>query len=77
MVKCSFCKSTDTYIKSHHHVFQIKDQEITIDSDCRFCTNCHQLVYDELLDQEATSKALVEYNKCFGIVGEDIISLRH
>ena len=76
-MKCSFCNSVDTEVKMHHQVFEIKNQEILVDSSRRFCKNCHQLVYDEILDQEASLKAIEEYNKKFGIMGEQIVSLRH
>ena len=76
-MKCSFCNSVDTEVKMHHQVFKIKNQEILVDSSRRFCKNCHQLVYDEILDQEASLKVIEEYNKKFGIMGEEIVSLRH
>ena len=49
-MRCDNCGSTDTYIKNHEHIYQIKGKEIKFNSDRRFCSKCNNLVYDEKLD---------------------------
>lgn len=75
-MRCDICGSTDTYVKSHEHIYQIKGKEIKFNSDRRFCSICNNLVYDEKLDNIASEKAIDIYNKLYGVTKEQIISLR-
>ena len=61
-MRCDNCGSTDTYIKNHEHIYQIKGKEIKFNSDRRFCSKCNNLVYDEKLDNIASEKGIEIYN---------------
>ena len=75
-MRCDNCGSTDTYIKNHEHIYQIKGKEIKFNSDRRFCSKCNSLVYDEKLDNTASKKGIEVYNKLYGVTKEEIIALR-
>lgn len=75
-MRCDNCGSTDTYIKNHEHIYQIKGKEIKFNSDRRFCSKCNNLVYDEKLDNTASEKGIEVYNKLYGVTKEEIIALR-
>lgn len=75
-MKCDYCGCKDSYVKIYHHSYVIKNQQVTFDSERRFCKKCNHLVYDALLDNEASKKAIQIYNKNFGIDCEEIINLR-
>lgn len=75
-MRCDNCGSTDTYIKNHEHIYQIKGKEIKFNSDRRFCSKCDNLVYDEKLDNTASEKGIEIYNKLYGVTKEEIIALR-
>lgn len=75
-MKCDVCLSKDTYVKMHHHNYQIKNEEVEFDAERRFCSNCNSLVYDSELDNKASKMAISIYNKNYGIPKEEIISLR-
>ena len=64
-MRCDNCGSTDTYIKNHEHMYQIKGKEIKFNSDRRFCSKCNNLVYDEKLDNIASEKGIEIYNKLY------------
>lgn len=75
-MRCDNCGSTDTYVKNHEHIYQIKGKEIKFNSDRRFCSICNNLVYDEKLDNTASEKGIEVYNKLYGVTKEEIIALR-
>ena len=75
-MRCDNCGSTDTYVKNHEHIYQIKGKEIKFNSDRRFCSKCNNLVYDEKLDNIASEKGIEIYNKLYGVTKEEIIALR-
>lgn len=75
-MRCDNCGSTDTYVKNHEHIYQIKGKEIKFNSDRRFCSKCNNLVYDEELDNIASEKGIEIYNKLYGVTKEEIIALR-
>lgn len=76
-MKCDICFCTDTYTKEYEHKYHIKGKEIKFVSTRRFCNECNNLVYDEILDNEAGRRAIEIYNKNFGIPKEKIIELRN
>lgn len=75
-MRCDNCGSSDTYVKNHEHIYQIKGKEIKFNSDRRFCSKCNSLVYDEKLDNIASEKGIEIYNKLYGVTKEEIIALR-
>ena len=75
-MRCDICGGTDSYIKNHEHIYQIKGKEIKFNSDRKFCSKCNNLVYDEELDNIASEKAIDIYNKLYGVEKEQIINLR-
>ena len=76
-MKCNNCGSTNTYIKDYQNEFTIKGKKITFKSKRRFCKDCNSLVYDNILDNEASEKAISLYNTQYGISKDQIISLRN
>lgn len=72
-MKYNNCNTNETYIKEHLHSY---DNNITFYSNRRFCSKCNNLVYDEELDNEASKKAIKEYNKTIGLDPNNIIALR-
>ena len=75
-MKCDICKCEETYVKKHHHVYDVRGKEIVFDLDRRFCKNCNSLVYDHKLDNEASKMAIYLYTKECGIEKEKIKELR-
>lgn len=75
-MRCDNCGSSDTYVKNHEHIYQIKGKEIKFNSNRRFCSICNNLVYDEKLDNTASEKGIEVYNKLYGVTKEEIIALR-
>lgn len=75
-MKCNFCLSEETYVKMHHHKYNVKNEEIEFDAERRFCSKCNQLIYDSELDNNAGRQAIALYNKKVGIPCEEIINLR-
>lgn len=73
---CDICGSTNTIIKNHDHIYKIKGKEIKFNLDRRFCVSCGNLVYDDVLDNKASEKAIEIYNELYGIDKTQIINLR-
>jgi putative zinc finger/helix-turn-helix YgiT family protein len=73
---CDVCHSDDNSIKNYKSTYLIKGKEIELTTKRRFCNKCHNLVYDEELDNAATLKAMSLYNQKYGIEAEKIIALR-
>lgn len=71
--KCDKCGCKDTYIKNHLHEYA---NGVKFYSSRRFCSSCHQFIYDEELDNEASIKALRERNKILGVDPDAIVTLR-
>ncbi len=74
---CDVCKCTDTYVKDYEHVYTFKGKEIKFTAKRRFCKNCDSLVYDSILDNEASEIAIAMYNEKYGVTKEEIINLRN
>lgn len=75
-MRCAVCNSDETYIKKHNHEYNIKGNTIKFSSDRKFCRECNNLVYDSLLDNEASKIAIKLYNEKFGIDSKRIVELR-
>lgn len=73
---CDICGSTNTIIKNHDHIYKIKGKEIKFNLDRRFCASCGNLVYDDVLDNKASEKAIEIYNELYEIDKTQIINLR-
>ncbi len=73
---CDICGSTNTIIKNYEHIYKIKGKEIKFNLDRRFCASCGNLVYDDVLDNKASEKAIEIYNELYGIDKTQIINLR-
>ena len=76
-MKCDICKSEETYVKNYEHTYNIKGKIIKFNSERRFCKKCNSLVYDSILDNKASIKAIAKYNELYGISKEEIINLRN
>ena len=74
---CDVCQKSDTYVKDYEHTYVIKGKEIKFIAPRRFCKNCHSLVYDSELDNNASELAISIYNKKYGISKEEITALRN
>ena len=70
------CSHTKTYIKTHHHVYLIKNKHIEFDKERRFCQECDMLVYDNVLDNLASEEAISIYHKLYGVDIKELINLR-
>lgn len=76
-MKCDICGSTNTYIKEHEHIYNIKGKEIRFVSKRKFCKECNSLVYDAELDNNASEIAISMYNEKYGVSKDEIIALRN
>ena len=76
-MRCDVCHSENSIVKNYEHVFNVKGKEIKFTSKRRFCTGCGSLVYDSILDNEASEIAIAMYNEKYGIPKEEIINLRN
>jgi putative zinc finger/helix-turn-helix YgiT family protein len=76
MYKCDICGSTDTCVKEHDFNQVIKGRSVSFKSNIRVCSKCNHHVYDAELDNIASTKALDEYRKKYGVLPADIINLR-
>lgn len=76
-MKCDICGGTNTYIKNYKHEYTIKGKNIEFESERCFCSECNSIVYDQILDNIASEKAINAYNKKYGICKEKIIELRN
>ncbi len=74
---CRECKSMSEEIKTIKSEIKIKDKMIVIEAQRRICTNCNQIKFDKVLDQKFSLLVIEEYNKKYGIRGEDIATLRN
>ena len=62
-MKCYNCGSTNTYVKDYKNNFTINEKNISFISKRRFCHDCRKIVYDTLLDNEASKIAIEAFNK--------------
>ena len=76
MYKCDICGCTETHVEEYNHKYSIKDRSVEFKHDRRFCNKCHNFVYDKELDSDASTQAIEEYNKKYGIIPQKIIALR-
>lgn len=76
-MKCDVCGSSNSYVKDYEHVYKFKGKEINFTSKRRFCKECNILIYDSILDNEASEKAIALYNEKYGVTKEAIINLRN
>lgn len=76
-MKCDNCKCEKTYVKYYNHNYNIKGKNISFIAKRRFCQKCNTLVYDAILDDEASKTAIEIFNKNYGITKDEIISLRN
>ena len=76
-MKCDVCGCTSSYVKDYEHVYSIKGKEIKFNSKRRFCKKCNTLVYDSILDNDASEKGITIYNEKYGVTKEEIINLRN
>ena len=76
-MKCDNCSSNNTYIKEFSKKYNVKGKEIEVITKRRFCSNCHNLVYDDELDSIASNEIIKKYNNKYGISGDKIIELRN
>ncbi len=72
---CDNCKSSDTYVKVHKHIFEKNSHVIEFESERRFCKKCDSLVYDKELDDIVSKKAIKLYNEQYGI-SESLVKIR-
>lgn len=75
-MKCQFCNSENTVVKEYEKEFIVKGKNIKEIIQSRFCVECDNFVYDELLDEEASKKVLNKYFKLYGIEPETIKKFR-
>jgi len=74
---CDFCQiKTNSFTTQKITVFTYKSKTLNIESFQRICSNCGNQVYDFELDNQTSMNAIREYNKQYGIIGQEIASFR-
>jgi len=73
---CRNCKSTSEEIRTIKSEILIKGKKIEVEAQRKVCTNCNQVKFDKILDQEFSLLAIKKYNETFGLKGEEIVDLR-
>ncbi len=73
---CRNCKSQSEEIRIIKSEIKIKDKLIELEAQRKVCTNCNQIKFDKVLDQEFSLLAIKKYNQLYGINGEEIVALR-
>lgn len=73
---CKVCNSTSEDIRTIKSEIFIKGKRIVVEAPRRLCTNCNQIKFDKVLDQEFSLLAIKQYNEQHGIPGEKIVKLR-
>lgn len=76
MYKCDECNSKNTYVKKYEYKFLLNNEEYSVTSNRRFCAECNNFVYDELLDDELLKKVFRKKEEILGLEPEKIINLR-
>ena len=76
-MKCDVCGCSNSYIKDYEHIYMFKGKEIKFVAKRRFCSECNTLIYDSVLDNEASEKAIAIYNEKYGVKKEEIVNLRN
>ncbi len=75
-MRCDICGSRNSYVKDYEHNLTRKGNKINFVAKRRFCSNCHNLVYDRVLDNAAIKEAITIYNNKYG-VNKDEINLKY
>lgn len=71
---CEKCKKlTDTRIKKVTEDYKVKDENVTIEANLRYCTVCGEELWDNELDGENLRKAYEEYKKKKSLLSSDDI----
>ena len=75
---CECCaKEVNTSIKEVKEAYQVKDIEIVIQSQIRFCVQCNTDLWDDGLDDENLKKAYQKYRDLKGLLQpEEIKAIR-
>ena len=75
-MKCQICQNNKIEIKEYKKNFIVKGKNIEENIKSRFCSNCNNMIYDEVLDEEALKKVYRKYSILYGIEPDKIINLR-
>lgn len=73
---CRNCKSQKEEIRIIKSEIRIKDKLIELEAPRKVCTNCNEIKFDKVLDQEFSLLAIKKYNQLCGVNEEEIGVLR-
>jgi len=75
-MRCDICGSSETYIRDCKYTISIKNKEVTIICQKRFCKDCNNEIIDEKLEKETLKLAEQKYNELYGMNKDKIVNLR-
>ena len=59
---CEHCNNnTGTEVKKSYETFMVRGESINVSTEVRFCINCGEKVYDEILDNKSIDLAFNIY----------------
>lgn len=66
---CEHCNNnTGTEVKKSYETFMVRGESINVSTEVRFCINCGEKVYDEILDNKSIDLAFNIYRETHNIV---------
>lgn len=69
---CEQCNQLrDTNIKTVKETYKVKDVEVTVESEVRYCDLCGEELWDKDLDDSTLKKAYAEYKKREGLLSAE------
>ena len=75
-MRCDICGSENTFIRDCKYTITIKNKEVTIICQKRFCNDCNNEIIDEKLEKETIKRAEKKYNELYGLNKDKIVALR-
>ncbi len=75
-MRCDICGSENSYIRDCKYTISIKNKEVTIICQKRFCNDCNNEIIDEKLEKETLKKAEKKYTELYGINKNKVLELR-
>lgn len=73
---CTVCNNRSEAIKLVMSEIKIKGKQIVLEAPRKICTECHEIKFDQELDQAFAVHAIKKYNELYGISGQELVALR-
>ena len=67
-MRCDICGSENTFIRDCKYTISIRNKEVTIICQKRFCKDCNNEIIDEKLEKETLKRAEKRYNELYGLI---------